>query len=78
MKLYKITDAGQLSLPASVRRRWATSVVQVDDRGDHVVVRPVAEDPIRAARGALKNPAASTDELRKRAREDERGAESRR
>ena len=78
MKLYKITEAGQLSLPASVRRRWATKVVQLDDRGDHLVVRPVPEDPISAARGALKNSSTSTKELRKRAREDELGAESRR
>jgi len=74
----ELTDAGQLSLPASVRRRWATKVVQLDDRGDHLVVRPVPEDPISAARGALKNSSTSTKELRKRAREDELGAESRR
>jgi hypothetical protein len=78
MKIYKITESGQLSLPAHVRRRWATSLVQLDDLGDHVVIRPVPEDPIRAARGALKHSAVSTDQLRKRARADETGAEARR
>ena len=36
------------------RRRWNTDRVLVDDRGDEVVIRPLANDPIAAARGSLK------------------------
>ena len=50
---HRITVAGQLSLPADVRRRWATSTVVLEDEGDHLVVRPVPDDPIAAARGAF-------------------------
>ena len=77
MKLRKITTGGQISLPASVRSRWGTKVVAVEDLGDHVVVRPLPDDPIAAARGALKE-GVSTGVLRETAREDEAAAERRR
>lgn len=51
---YRITSSGQVSIPAAVRQRWKTRAVQIEDRGDHVVVRPVPEDPIEAAYGAFK------------------------
>jgi AbrB family looped-hinge helix DNA binding protein len=47
----KITKAGQMSVPAKVRRRWGTSTVIAEDHGDHLVVRPAPDDPIAAARG---------------------------
>lgn len=53
-RMFKLTRGGQISLPADVRRRWAARAVVVEDRGDHLVVRPSADDPITAARGALK------------------------
>jgi hypothetical protein len=65
-------------LPASVRRRWQTSVVALEDLGDSVVVRPLPEDPIAAARGALKGRIGPTEALRKRARADEASAARRR
>ena len=75
---YKITTSGQVSIPASVRRRWRTSRVQVEDHGDHVIVRPVPDDPVAAVRGIFKNRMhTTTDELRRQAREDERRAEER-
>jgi hypothetical protein len=77
MKTGKITSGGQISLPAAVRSRWGTQRVHVEDLGDYVVVRPVPDDPIAAARGAVK-PRASTTELRARARADEAAAEHRR
>jgi len=75
-----ITSAGQLSVPATVRRRWNTSWVLLEDHGDHLIVRPTAEDPVAAARGSLKGigRGLSTDELRRLAREEERHAEERR
>jgi len=75
---YKITTSGQVSIPATVRRRWRTSLVEVEDHGDHVVVRPVPDDPIEAAFGIFKDRGINTTELRRRAREDERRAEERR
>jgi bifunctional DNA-binding transcriptional regulator/antitoxin component of YhaV-PrlF toxin-antitoxin module len=78
MKRARITTGGQISLPAAVRRRWQTSVVALEDRGDSVVVRPLPEDPIAAARGALKGRLGSAEALRKQARADEASAERRR
>jgi AbrB family looped-hinge helix DNA binding protein len=78
MEIHRITSAGQVSLPARIRRRWGTRRVAVEDLGDRVVLRPVPDDPIKALRGILKGPGPSSDELRKIAREDERRAEERR
>lgn len=68
---------GQVSIPANVRRRWGTNCVAFEDLGDRLVVRPVPDDPIAAARGVLKGRLRPTDELRTRAREDEALAENR-
>ena len=77
MKLRKITTGGQISLPAAVRRRWRTHRVRVDDLGDRVVITPVPDDPIAAARGALEGRISSVG-LRNQARKDEATAEARR
>jgi bifunctional DNA-binding transcriptional regulator/antitoxin component of YhaV-PrlF toxin-antitoxin module len=76
MKKHKVTSGGQVSLPASARNRWKTKAVVVEDLGDRVVFRPLPEDPIAAARGALK--ALRSTDLRAQARADEADAESRR
>jgi AbrB family looped-hinge helix DNA binding protein len=78
MELLKVTSAGQLSLPARIRRRWGTRRVAIEDRGDSVVLRPVPDDPIEAARGALKGRIPASEAVRARAREDERSATGRR
>ena len=80
MKLtrHKITAAGQVSVPAAIRRRWGTRVVAVEDHGDRLVIRPLPEDPIAAARGALAGRLPPSEELRARARRDEETAERRR
>jgi bifunctional DNA-binding transcriptional regulator/antitoxin component of YhaV-PrlF toxin-antitoxin module len=75
MTSYKITTSGQFTLPADIRRRWRARRVRVEDHGDHVVVRPVPDDPISAVRGIFKGRIGSVDELRRQAREDERHAE---
>jgi len=69
---------GQISLPAAVRRRWGTSVVAIEDHGDSVVVRPLPDDPIAAARGAFAGRIGPTEELRRHARAEELHAERRR
>ena len=78
MKVRKITAGGQISLPATVRIRWRTRSVAVEDLGDRVVVRPLPDDPIVAARGALEEKLGATKSLRARARKDEAAAEARR
>lgn len=78
MEQAKITSAGQLSLPARIRRRWGTQRVAIEDRGDSVVLRPIPDDPIAAAAGFLKGRIPSSDEIRARAREDETVAIDRR
>ena len=78
MKRYRITTSGQVSIPADVRRRWGTSVVTYDDLGDRLILRPVPEDPIAAARGILKGLLPPTEQLRVAARRDEAHAEERR
>jgi len=78
MKMRKITTGGQISLPAAVRNRWRTKAVAVEDLGDRVVVRPLPDDPIAAARGALKGRLAPTGALREKARQDEAASEARR
>jgi bifunctional DNA-binding transcriptional regulator/antitoxin component of YhaV-PrlF toxin-antitoxin module len=78
MKMRKITAGGQISLPASTRKRWRTRSVSVEDLGDRVVVRPLPDDPIAAARGALKGRVGPTESLRAEARKDENVAQERR
>jgi bifunctional DNA-binding transcriptional regulator/antitoxin component of YhaV-PrlF toxin-antitoxin module len=79
VKVHKVTKGGQISLPAQVRQRWRTRAVGIEDLGDRVVVRPLPDDPIAAARGALKGRIrASSAELRSKARQDEAAAETRR
>jgi hypothetical protein len=77
MKKARITAGGQISVPANVRRRWQTSVVALEDEGDRLVVRPLPEDPIAAARGALEGRINSAG-LREAARRDDDAAEHRR
>jgi bifunctional DNA-binding transcriptional regulator/antitoxin component of YhaV-PrlF toxin-antitoxin module len=78
MELLRVTSAGQLSLPARIRRRWGTQRVVIEDLGDSVVLRPIPDDPIEAAAGALKGQILPSEQLRARAREDERHAAERR
>lgn len=49
-----MTGGGQVSVPAEIRHRWNSSRLTLEDHGDHVVLRPVPDDPIAAARGSLK------------------------
>jgi bifunctional DNA-binding transcriptional regulator/antitoxin component of YhaV-PrlF toxin-antitoxin module len=53
VKRLVISSGGQVSVPAAVRKRWRTRTVLAEDRGDHVVLRPVSDDPVAAAAGAF-------------------------
>jgi AbrB family looped-hinge helix DNA binding protein len=79
MKTAKVTRGGQISIPASIRRRWGTSTLKLEDLGDRIVITPAPDDPIAAARGALTSELSmSSSQLRARAREAEMQAERRR
>jgi AbrB family looped-hinge helix DNA binding protein len=74
----RISKGGQISIPASIRRRWGTSTIVLDDQGERIVLEPAPDDPIAAAEGALKSEfggSIDVTRLRRRAREDERAAE---
>jgi bifunctional DNA-binding transcriptional regulator/antitoxin component of YhaV-PrlF toxin-antitoxin module len=77
MRQAVISQGGQVSIPADVRRRWGTSRVIVEDRGDALVLRPLPDDPIDAAMGSLAGPGPTSDEMRRIAREEEEEAEAR-
>jgi hypothetical protein len=79
-KRMKISKGGQVSIPAAIRHRWETSTVVLEDLGDRITLEPAPDDPIAAAEGALAGdfPELEVNKLRRRAREDERSAESRR
>jgi bifunctional DNA-binding transcriptional regulator/antitoxin component of YhaV-PrlF toxin-antitoxin module len=78
-KRMRISKGGQVSIPATIRRRWDTSTVVLDDQGDRIVLEPVPDDPIAAAEGALAEEFGALDlaRLRREARKDERVAEAR-
>lgn len=42
-----------MSVPAAVRKRWRARTVLAEDHGDHLVLRPVPDDPVAAAVGAF-------------------------
>ena len=78
MRYLMISKGGQISVPADVRKRWQTRRLQVDDRGDELVIRPVPEDPIAAARGIFKGRSKySSEDLRRMEREEEAEIEER-
>ncbi len=79
MKTIPISSGGQVSIPASVRRRWGTRRVRLIDRGDEIAIQPVPDDPIAAAAGSLAAyRAPGTDEIRAQLREEEALAEEHR
>jgi len=53
MRTLRISRGGQVSVPAEIRHRWGTSTVEVEDRGDELVLRPAPDDPVAALQGIL-------------------------
>lgn len=79
MRTAKVTSGGQISIPSTIRRRWGTSTLTLEDLGDRIVLTPAPDDPIAAARGAFAGELTMTGEqLRESARADEATAERRR
>lgn len=60
----KVTQNGQVSLPAPLRHRWGAGAVLVIDRGDYAIVRPIPDDPITALRGVHAGPGPATEAAR--------------
>ncbi len=83
-KRLRISRGGQLSIPAEVRHRWATSTVVVEDEGERLVVRPAPDDPIAAAAGVFAEESRRArgnrglDDIRREEREADAEAEERR
>lgn len=42
-KRLSISRGGQVSVPATVRKRWRTNTILAEDHGDHVILRPVLD-----------------------------------
>jgi bifunctional DNA-binding transcriptional regulator/antitoxin component of YhaV-PrlF toxin-antitoxin module len=75
----RISRGGQISIPAPIRHRWATTTLTLEDHGDRIVLMPAPDDPIAAAAGALAEYGPiDIAELRAQAREDDLAAERRR
>jgi AbrB family looped-hinge helix DNA binding protein len=76
----RISKGGQISIPAAIRHRWATSTVALEDQGDRIILEPAPDDPIAAAEAALAAEFGDLDlaRLRREAREDEQVAGARR
>jgi bifunctional DNA-binding transcriptional regulator/antitoxin component of YhaV-PrlF toxin-antitoxin module len=78
-KRLAISSGGQVSVPAAVRKRWRTRTVVAEDHGDHIVLRPVADDPVAAALGvfATQIGVLGAEEAKRLDREDEIDAQER-
>jgi hypothetical protein len=44
MKRFKIVNGGHVNLPDEIAERWKTRFVELEDQGDHVVLRPSADE----------------------------------
>jgi bifunctional DNA-binding transcriptional regulator/antitoxin component of YhaV-PrlF toxin-antitoxin module len=74
----RISRNGQVSLPAETRHRWNAERILVVDLGDHVVMRPLPEDPAGALYGRYAGTGPTAAQARRKARGEEAAAERRR
>ena len=74
----RISRGGQVTVPAPVRRRWDTERVALEDHGDHLLLRPLA-DPVDSFLGfAAGHEGPPSERMRLQSRAEERAAGSRR
>jgi bifunctional DNA-binding transcriptional regulator/antitoxin component of YhaV-PrlF toxin-antitoxin module len=74
-----ISKGGQISIPATIRRRWDARNVIVEDEGERLVIRPLPTDPIAAAKGRFPLPdGESIGTIMERRRMEDEEAEERR
>lgn len=73
----RISQGGQVTVPAPVRRRWDTERVALEDHGDYLLLRPVA-DPIDGFVGfAGGRGVPASEQMRAQSRAEEAAAERR-
>jgi len=73
----RISRGGQITVPAPVRRRWETERVALEDHGEYLLLRPLA-DPIEGFVGfAAGDDRPTSDEVRAQSRAEEAAAETR-
>lgn len=78
MKVLRISDGGQVSVPAAVRKRWKTRRLIAEDEGDRLVLRPLVDDPIRQALGVFADHSGpDSEEMRRLDRLEEAEIEAR-
>jgi bifunctional DNA-binding transcriptional regulator/antitoxin component of YhaV-PrlF toxin-antitoxin module len=78
MSMTRISRGGQVTVPALVRRSWETDRVALEDHGDYLLLRPVA-DPIDGFVGfAAGRGGPTSEELRAQNRAEEAGSDARR
>ena len=68
----KISVNGQVSIPAETRARWNADRVVVVDLGDRVVLRPYSDSPINELRGKYRGKGPNSEQIRHKARNDEK------
>ena len=73
----KVTSAGQISIPAEVRRRWGATRVKVTADGDRLVIEAAADNPFEDLIGILAGGRMTSDEMLHEEREVERERERR-
>jgi AbrB family looped-hinge helix DNA binding protein len=78
LTLMKVTQGGQISIPADVRRRWNTDRVVVIDTPDGLIVRPFDPNAADRLMGKYAQPGAmTTDEFRRISRAEDAEREAR-
>jgi bifunctional DNA-binding transcriptional regulator/antitoxin component of YhaV-PrlF toxin-antitoxin module len=81
IKRLAISRGGQISVPATVRKRWGTRTVLAEDMGDRLILRPAPDDPIAAVRGIFAEEMSggpTIDSARARGRAEDAELEDRR
>ncbi|MEX2547007.1 MAG: hypothetical protein WD830_04370 [Chloroflexota bacterium] len=77
MRVTKISQGGQVQVPAEVRKRWGTRDVIIHDAGAYIRISPIPDDPIGAVMGSLAGPGPSVNEMMRQHREEEAEIEER-
>jgi bifunctional DNA-binding transcriptional regulator/antitoxin component of YhaV-PrlF toxin-antitoxin module len=54
MRIATISSGGQISIPADIRHRWGVRRVLIRESEGALVIRPLPDDPIKAAMGILR------------------------
>ena len=73
----RISRGGQVTVPAGVRRRWETERVALEDHGDYLLLRPVA-DPVASFVGfAAGRRGPTSEQMRAQSRSEEEAVEDR-